>query len=91
MFEDEYYHELVRAYFNPSLTVPLPLSPQRFRLQPNHLLMDAGLLLPPADTPMTGIDFTRRLPCGDTEKARMVNEFSIFIIFSDTYTCTYVV
>ncbi|XP_019858541.1 PREDICTED: protein CLEC16A-like, partial [Amphimedon queenslandica] len=53
----------------------------RFRLQPNHLLMDSALLLPPADTPMTGIDFTRRLPCGDTEKARMVKEFSIFIIF----------
>ena len=34
--------------------------------------MDGTLLLPPADTPMSGIDFTRRLPCGDTEKARMV-------------------
>ena len=43
--------------------------------------MDSALLLPPADTPMTGIDFTRRLPCGDTEKARMVNESSISITF----------
>ena len=34
--------------------------------------MDDTLLLPPADTPLTGIDFTRRLPCGDTEKARRV-------------------
>lgn len=29
------------------------------------------MLLPPTNTPLTGIDLTRRLPCGDNEKARM--------------------
>ena len=28
------------------------------------------MLLPPSDTPLTGIDFTRRLPCGEYERAR---------------------
>lgn len=36
------------------------------------LLMDASMLLPPTDTPLTGIEFTRRLPCGETERARKV-------------------
>ena len=35
--------------------------------------MDAAMLLPPAGTPLTGIDFTKRLPCGETEKARKVH------------------
>ena len=30
------------------------------------------MLLPPTDTPLTGIEFTRRLPCGETERARKV-------------------
>ena len=34
--------------------------------------MDAAMLLPATGTPMTGIDFTKRLPCGETEKARKV-------------------
>ena len=33
-------------------------------------MMDAAMLLPPTDTPLTGIDFTRRLPCGENERAR---------------------
>ena len=28
------------------------------------VLSDASLLLPPTGTPLTGIDFTKRLPCG---------------------------
>lgn len=28
------------------------------------------MLLPPTDTPLTGIDFTRRLPCGENERVR---------------------
>lgn len=43
---------------------------KRFLLKADYLLMDATMLLPPAGTPLTGIDFTRRLPCGQTEKAR---------------------
>lgn len=40
------------------------------RLNIEFLCMDATILLPPTGTPMTGINFTRRLPCGDVEKAR---------------------
>lgn len=29
------------------------------------LMMDSNVLLPPTGTPMTGIEFTRRLPCGE--------------------------
>ncbi len=34
------------------------------------LVSDASLLLPPTGTPLTGIDFTKRLPCGEVERAR---------------------
>lgn len=32
--------------------------------------MDASILLPPTGTPLTGIDFVKRLPCGDVERTR---------------------
>lgn len=38
-----------------------------------YLLQKASLLLPPIDTPLTGIEFTCRLPCGDTEHTRKVH------------------
>lgn len=38
-----------------------------------HLMMDASVLLPPTGTPLTGIDFVRRLPCGEVERARKVS------------------
>ncbi len=34
------------------------------------LVADASLLLPPTGTPLTGIDFAKRLPCGEVERAR---------------------
>ena len=34
------------------------------------VLCDASLLLPPTGTPLTGIEFTKRLPCGEVERAR---------------------
>ncbi|KAF6201259.1 hypothetical protein GE061_005706 [Apolygus lucorum] len=34
------------------------------------LMMDSNVLLPPTGTPMTGIDFGKRLPCGEVERAR---------------------
>merc|ERR1719220_2283304 len=34
------------------------------------IMSDASLLLPPTGTPLTGIDFRKRLPCGEVEKAR---------------------
>ncbi|KAM4530978.1 protein CLEC16A isoform 2-T2 [Odontesthes bonariensis] len=39
-------------------------------LNVEYLLMDASILLPPTGTPLTGIDFVKRLPCGDVEKTR---------------------
>ena len=36
----------------------------------DYVMSDASLLLPPTGTPLTGIDFTRRLPCGEVERAR---------------------
>ncbi len=36
----------------------------------DFVMSDASLLLPPTGTPLTGIDFTRRLPCGEVERAR---------------------
>lgn len=29
------------------------------------LMMDSNLLLQPANTPMTGVEFRKRLPCGE--------------------------
>ncbi|XP_032393547.1 protein CLEC16A isoform X4 [Etheostoma spectabile] len=39
-------------------------------LNVEYLMMDASVLLPPTGTPLTGIDFVKRLPCGDMEKTR---------------------
>jgi hypothetical protein len=36
-------------------------------------MMDASILLPPTGTPLTGIDFIKRLPCGEVERARKVS------------------
>ena len=41
-------------------------------LNVEYLMMDASVLLPPTGTPLTGIDFVKRLPCGDVEKTRRV-------------------
>lgn len=40
------------------------------------LCMDSAILLPPTGTPLTGIDFTKRLPCG---------EVSLFIFYLHTH------
>ena len=34
-----------------------------------HLMMDPNLLLPPAGSPLTGIPFDKRLPCGEVSKS----------------------
>lgn len=36
------------------------------------LLRDWSILLPPTSTPLSGIEFARRFPCGDTEKLKQV-------------------
>lgn len=35
-------------------------------------MMDSNLLLPPTGTPLSGIEFHKRLPCGEVERARRV-------------------
>ncbi len=35
-----------------------------------HLLMDSNLLLPPAGSPLSGIAFDKRLPCGEAVRSR---------------------
>ena len=35
-------------------------------------MQDASILLPPTGTPLTGIDFIKRLPCGEVERTRRV-------------------
>ena len=37
-----------------------------------YITMDASLLLPPTVTPLTGIDFIKRLPCGDQVGERKI-------------------
>ncbi|XP_014661770.1 PREDICTED: protein CLEC16A-like [Priapulus caudatus] len=39
-------------------------------LNVEYLTMDHNILLTPTGTPMTGIEFTKRLPCGEVERAR---------------------
>ena len=48
--------------------------------------MDVAVLLLPTETPLTGIEFTRRLPCGKHEKTRRVS--SVHYIISLIY-CYY--
>lgn len=36
--------------------------------------MDESILLPPTGTPLTGIGFNKRLPCGEVERARRVGQ-----------------
>ncbi len=42
-------------------------------LNVEYLMMDANILLSPTMTPLTGIDFNKRLPCGEVERARRVS------------------
>lgn len=47
-----------------------------FQMKPmnvEYLMMDVSILLPPTGTPLTGIDFVKRLPCGDVERTRRVS------------------
>jgi protein CLEC16A len=38
---------------------------QKRSLNVEWLMMDSNILLPPTGTPMTGIEFNKRLPCGE--------------------------
>jgi len=43
---------------------------QKRPINVEFVMSDASLLLPPTGTPLTGIDFRKRLPCGEVERAR---------------------
>lgn len=51
---------------------------QKRPLNVEWLMMDSNILLPPTGTPMTGIEFSKRLPCGEVDRNRN--------IFLDKYT-----
>ncbi|XP_076337258.1 protein CLEC16A-like isoform X2 [Tachypleus tridentatus] len=50
-------------------------------LNVEYLMMDDHLLLPPTDTPLSGIEFHKRLPCGEVERARQT--IRVFFILRD--------
>ncbi|KAL1130694.1 hypothetical protein AAG570_011935 [Ranatra chinensis] len=45
------------------------------------LMMDSNILLPPTGTPLTGIEFNKRLPCGEVERARRA--IRVFLLVRD--------
>lgn len=53
---EDMFLELFEAEVNEIIKRPL---------QVDYLLQDSSILLPPTGTPMTGIEFTKRLPCGE--------------------------
>jgi protein CLEC16A len=44
---------------------------QKRPLNVEWLMMDSNILLPPTGTPMTGIEFSKRLPCGEVSRGCM--------------------
>jgi hypothetical protein len=44
-----------------------------------YLLKDSCMLFPPTTTPLSGVEFIKRLPSGDIERARRVNEYEKMI------------
>eukprot|EP00794_Sanderia_malayensis_P009382 gene9382-10370_t len=46
-----------------------------------YVMMDSSLLLPPTNTPLTGIEFKNRLPCGEEERARRA--IRVFLLLRD--------
>ncbi|XP_021374464.1 protein CLEC16A-like [Mizuhopecten yessoensis] len=50
-----------------------------------YFMMDASILLPPTGTPLTGIGFNKRLPCGEMERARRA--IGVFIMVRDLSLC----
>ncbi|XP_065302380.1 protein CLEC16A isoform X2 [Dermacentor albipictus] len=49
-------------------------------LNVEYLMMDANLLLPPMGTPMSGVEFHKRLPCGEAIRVFfLLRELSLFL------------
>jgi len=52
------------------------------------VMSDASLLLPPTGTPLSGIEFRKRLPCGEVERARAaIRTFFLLRGLSNTLQC----
>jgi hypothetical protein len=49
----------------------------------DHLLKDSCMLFQPTTTPLSGVEFTKRLPSGDIERARRVSLWKEDICFSE--------
>ncbi|KAJ7411080.1 Protein CLEC16A [Willisornis vidua] len=75
MFEDE-YRSMTNENFNNEGVMKKckrEIACKELKIKPmnvEYLMMDASILLPPTGTPLTGIDFVKRLPCGDVERTR---------------------
>jgi len=48
---------------------------QKRPLNIEWLMMDSNILLPPTGTPMIGIEFSKRLPCGEESRNRKKHIF----------------
>lgn len=48
---------------------------QKRPLNVEWLMMDSNILLPPTGTPMTGIEFSKRLPCGEVSRSKKKHTF----------------
>jgi protein CLEC16A len=48
-------------------------------------LRDWSILLTPTSTPLSGIEFSRRFPCGDTEKLK--HSIRLFFLLRDLCLC----
>ena len=73
MFEDEYRNEEVGTGQSELVPLSVRVCAQAMEVRVQYLLQEGSMLLPPTDTPLTGIEFTRRLPCGENERARKVD------------------
>lgn len=63
---------------------------QKRPLNVEWLMMDSNILLPPTGTPMTGIEFSKRLPCGEVSTTSGRNAYMefcviLFFIFNKLY------
>jgi protein CLEC16A len=49
------------------------------------MLRDWSILLTPTSTPLSGIEYSRRFPCGDTEKLK--HSIRVFFLLRDLCLC----
>jgi hypothetical protein len=54
-----------------------------------YLLKDACMLYAPTTTPLSGVEFIKRLPSGDIERARRVRTLLLFVRKEDISSTIY--